>query len=193
MEPIPPARGSGRVIILNGASSSGKSTLARALRQALDEPFLYVSSDQFVASGMLPERRDDEGPFSWWNEMRPRFFKGFHRCLPALAGAGNDLLVEHVIEFRTWRESLSRLLADFDVFLVGVHCDLAEIDRRERERGDRWIGEGRSHVETDGIHTFGPYDFEVDTSDGVSTTVVQSVITAWHSRNTRLGVLRSKV
>ncbi|MFD1540953.1 phosphotransferase-like protein [Nonomuraea guangzhouensis] len=193
MEPTPPARGSGRVIIFNGASSSGKSTLARAVRHALDEPFLYVSSDQFVASGMLPERRDDEGPFSWWNEMRPRFFKGFHQCLPALAGAGNDLIVEHVIEFRAWRESLSRLLADFDVFLVGVHCDLAEIDRRERERGDRRIGEGRSHVETDGIHTFGPYDFEVDTSDGVSTALVQSVMTAWHSRNTRLGVLRSKV
>lgn len=140
MEPIPPARGSGRVIILNGASSSGKSTLAKALQHALDEPFLYVSSDQFVASGMLPERRDDEGPFSWWNEMRPRFFKGFHQCLPALAGAGNDLLVE-----------------------------------------------------IDGIHTFGPYDFEVDTSDGVSATLARSVVTAWRSRNTRPGMLRSKV
>ncbi|MEU7855441.1 AAA family ATPase [Nonomuraea sp. NPDC049141] len=192
MEPIPPVRGSGRVIILNGASSSGKSTLAKALRQALDEPFLYVSSDQFVASGMLPDRRDEEGPFSWWNEMRPRFFKGFHQCLPALAGAGNDLIVEHVIEFRAWRESLSRLLADFDVFLVGVHCDLAEIDRRERERGDRRIGEGRSHVETDGIHTFGPYDYEVDTSDGISTALTRSVVTAWHSRGTQR-VLRSQV
>jgi hypothetical protein len=28
--------------------------------------------------------------------------------------------------------------------LVGVHCDLAEVDRRDRDRGDRRIGEGRA-------------------------------------------------
>ncbi|MEX5713329.1 hypothetical protein AB1484_35170 [Parafrankia sp. FMc6] len=85
----PPA---GRLIILNGASSSGKSTLADALRRALDEPFLHVCSDRFVASGMLPERRDGVAAFAWWERVRPRFFAGFHRCLPALAsivhGAG---------------------------------------------------------------------------------------------------------
>jgi chloramphenicol 3-O phosphotransferase len=85
----------------------------------------------------------------------------------AAAAAGNDLIVEHIIEFRAWRESLATLLDGLDVFLVGVHCDLAEIDRRERDRGDRRIGEGRSHVETDLIHTFGPYDFEVHTTNAV--------------------------
>ena len=67
--------------------------------------------------------------------MLLKFFDGFHRCLPALAAAGNDLIVEHIIEFRAWREHLARLLGGLDVFLVGVHCDLAEIDRRERDRG----------------------------------------------------------
>jgi chloramphenicol 3-O phosphotransferase len=104
MEPHPPDRGPGRIIFLNGASSSGKSTLAKAMQQALPEPFLHVSSDHLVASGMLPARRDLDGPFAWWQQMRPRFFDGFHRCLPALAAAGNDLIVEHIIEFRAWRE-----------------------------------------------------------------------------------------
>ncbi|MGP3961474.1 phosphotransferase-like protein [Nonomuraea sp. 3N208] len=157
-------------------------------QRTLDEPFLHVSSDRFVESGMLPERRDRVGPFAWWEEMRPRFFDGFHRCLPALAGAGNDLLVEHVIEFAEWRQDLARLLAGFDVLLVGVHCELAEIDRRERERGDRWIGEGRSHVESDGIHTFGPYDYEVDASQGVTSALAQSVVTAWRARDTRRAI-----
>ncbi|MGO8883830.1 MAG: dihydrofolate reductase family protein [Streptosporangiaceae bacterium] len=39
------------------------------------------------------------------------FFAGFHRWLPALAEAGSDLVVEHVIEFRAWREDLARLAA----------------------------------------------------------------------------------
>jgi chloramphenicol 3-O phosphotransferase len=85
MEPVPADRGPGRIIFLNGASSSGKSTLARFLQEALAEPFLYVSSDHLVASGMLPARRDPQGAFAWWEQMRPRFFAGFHRCLPALA------------------------------------------------------------------------------------------------------------
>jgi chloramphenicol 3-O phosphotransferase len=182
VEPVPTARGAGRIILLNGASSSGKSTLATALQRTVDEPFLYVSSDQFVAAGMLPERRDGGGPFSWWHELRPRFFAGFHRCIPALAAAGNDLIVEHIIEFAAWRSELAALLADLDVFLVGVHCDLDELDRRERSRGDRRIGEGREHLTVDRIHTFGPYDFDVDTTAGVSAEVVDSVRTAWRLR-----------
>ncbi|GAA4577794.1 hypothetical protein GCM10023193_82050 [Planotetraspora kaengkrachanensis] len=156
--------------------------MAKTLQRALAEPFLHVSSDQFVSAGMLPERREDSGPFNWWNQMRPRFFAGFHRCLPALAEAGNDLIVEHVIEFPAWRDELARLLAHLDVFLIGVHCDLDELDRREHTRGDRRIGEGRSHVEEDLIHTFGPYDVEVDTTAGVSAALAASVLKAWHER-----------
>jgi chloramphenicol 3-O phosphotransferase len=185
MEPRPAHRGPGRIIFLNGASSSGKSTLARALQEALAEPFLHVSSDHLVASGMLPARRDPHGPFAWWEQMRPRFFAGFHRCLPALAAAGNDLIVEHIIEFRAWRADLARLLDGLDVFLVGVHCDLAEIDRRELARGDRRIGEGRAHVETDRIHSFGPYDLDIDTTHGIATGLTETVLAAWQSRGPR--------
>src|SRR5262249_4244920 len=105
-----------------------------------------------------------------------------HRCLPALADGGNDLIVEHVIEFPSWREDLSRLLAHLDVFLVGVHCDLETLGERERARGDRRLGEGRSHVEENLIHTFGPYDLEVDTTAGVSDALTESVLGAWRRR-----------
>jgi chloramphenicol 3-O phosphotransferase len=182
MEPRPPDRGPGRVIFLNGASSSGKSTLAKALQQALPEPFLHVSSDHLVASGMLPARRDPDGPFAWWAQMRPRFFAGFHRCLPALATAGNDLIVEHIIEFAAWRSDLARLLEGLDVFLVGVHCDLAEIDRREHAQGDRRTGEGRTHVEVDLIHTFGPYDLDIDTTHETTPALAERVLAAWQAR-----------
>jgi chloramphenicol 3-O phosphotransferase len=63
-----------------------------------------------------------------------------------------------------------------------VYCDLAEVDRRERQRGDRRIGEGRAHIETDGIHTFGPYDFSADTTGRDPGELAVAVLAAWRAR-----------
>lgn len=166
--------------MLNGASSAGKSSLATAMQEAQVEPFWHVSSDQFIAAGVLPPGMSKDQ--AWWAQWRPRFFDGFHRCLPALAHAGNDLIVDHIIEFSSWRENLATLLEGLDVFLVGVHCDLAELDRREQARGDRRAGEGRAHVIDDGIHTFGAYDLSVDSTGGVDIELVEQVLAGWHAR-----------
>jgi len=58
MDPRPADRCLCRIICLNDASSSGKFALAKALQQALSEPFLHMYSDHLIASGMLPARRD---------------------------------------------------------------------------------------------------------------------------------------
>ena len=86
--------------------------------------------------------------------MRPRFFDGFHRCIPAMAAAGNDLVVEHVVEFAGWRAQLDELL---DVFWVAVQGD----------------GQNR-------IHDHGHHHMHVDTTTGVTDALVQSVIDGWN-------------
>jgi chloramphenicol 3-O-phosphotransferase len=55
----PPHTRAGRIILLHRASSSGKSTLSKAIQRALDEPFIHFSSD-YLALG-LPERRERSG------------------------------------------------------------------------------------------------------------------------------------
>ena len=175
------------MIVLNGASSSGKSTLARRLQDSLDTPFLLLSADQLIEAGVLPGRRDTAGPFAWVDEMRPRFFDGFHRCIPAVAAAGNDVIVEHVVEFARWRAQLDDLLDGLDVFWVAVHCDPAEVDRREAARGDRTPGEGRAHIEQNRIHDHGHHDLHIDTTAGVTEALVRTVVDAWSSAVTPAG------
>ncbi len=171
---------SSRVILLNGPSSSGKTTLGRAVQSALGSPFFYFSSDQLVDADVLPsvDRTVKTGEWSW-RTIRPRFFDGFHRCAAAIADAGNDMIIEHVIEFRNWYIDLVTLLRHHSVFFVGVHCEIGELERREQLRGDRKVGEGRLHLE-DGVHTWGRYDIEVDTSrlsrDGARDRVVESFL-----------------
>ena len=59
----------GRVVIINGPSSVGKSTIAGGLQDALTEPWLKLSIDDFL--GFMPERLVNLGPsadagFRWF-------------------------------------------------------------------------------------------------------------------------------
>jgi len=168
----------GKIILVNGASSSGKSTLCRVLQARLDEPFWHFSIDHFRGAGMLPMERVEKGDFSW-SGMRPAFFEGFHRCVPALAGAGNNLIVEHIIETRVWMSRLLHLLESFDVFFVGLHCPLSELEKRELRRGDRRPGEARQDYDV--VHTFGTYDHEINSTQSPEANV-DELLKVWESR-----------
>jgi chloramphenicol 3-O phosphotransferase len=168
----------GKIILLNGASSAGKSTLARLLQQQLHEPFLHWSFDHLRDSNVLPMARIRNGEFDW-ARMRPAVFDGFHRCLQAFAKAGNNLIVDHIIEQEQWLADLVELLAPFDVFLVGVHCPLPELERREGHRGDRRIGEARTDFHA--VHRFTDYDLDIDSTEPTESNVAR-LIAAWEAR-----------
>ena len=168
----------GKIILINGASSSGKSTLARQLQQTLPIPFWHFSFDHLRDSDALPMARVRSGEFDW-SAMRPAVFDGFHRCLPVLAEAGNNLIVDHIIENEMWMSDLVKLLTGLDVFFVGVHCPLPELERREQERGNRRVGEARTDYQV--VHGFAEYDLEIDSMQPCQTNV-NTLVDAWESR-----------
>ncbi len=168
----------GKLILINGASSSGKKTFAKALQAKLDQPFWHFSFDHIRNSGVLPLDRLRDDDFSW-PEMRPGVFDGFHRCLPVLAGAGNNLIVEHIIETKEWMSDLVELLSGADVYFVAVHCPLDELERREQARGDRRAEEARRDYES--IHGHCLYDMEIDGTAPTESSI-RALIAAWNAR-----------
>lgn len=164
-----------QVIFLHGASSSGKSTIARALQERIEKPFWHISIDHLRDSGVLPSKRFRNGDFRW-SEHRTRFFEGFHRSLGAYADAGNDLILEHILDTPGWLEMLKERLAGHDVFFVGVHCPLDLLVAREAERGDRPLGSARQDFER--IHIGMRYDLEVQSTDGTEANV-ETILSAW--------------
>ena len=162
----------GRIILLNGTSSAGKSTLAQALRSKLEPQFCYYASDQLADADFRPL---DPTVRRAGREM---FFDGFHRSIPAFAGVGIDLLVEHIVEEQSWADDLAQLLAPIDTFWVGVHAPLAELERRERFRGDRQTGEAAYHLKT---HSFCQYDVEIDSMQSLDHNV-NTIVEAWSRR-----------
>lgn len=162
--------------MLNGASSAGKSTICEVLQKELNEPFLRFSLDFFLYnSRVLPERREGDDSFSW-TVMRPKLFEGYFNCLSGLVSAGNNLLVDYIIESKEQLEQLTKKLGRYDVFLVGVHCPLAELERREIARGDRSIGDAKKDLET--VHTFTSYDAEVDSCNSPEMNA-REIASAW--------------
>ena len=164
-----------KIIFLHGASSSGKSTIARALQARIDLPFWHISIDHLRDAGVLPSARIKNGDFEW-RAMRAPFFEGFHRSLAAYAGAGNNLIIEHILDTPGWQASLAELLAPFDVFYVAVHCPLDELVRREAARGDRGIGSAEQDFHS--IHKGMLYDLELQTQDGVDANVAR-ILAGW--------------
>jgi chloramphenicol 3-O phosphotransferase len=172
----------GKIILLNGASSAAKSTLCGALQDELTVPFLQFSLDFFMFnSKVLPKRRDQTGPFSW-PVIRPKLFGGFFNCLAGLANAGNNVLTDYIIESQEQLDQLIQKLGHLDVFLVGVHCPLPELERREKLRGDRRTGDAKRDLET--VHTFTKYDFEVDSLNAPEENA-KAIALAWEQRKGR--------
>ncbi len=74
---------------------------------------------------------------------------GFHRSIAAMAEAGNDIVVDHVLS-EPWRllDCLTVLRPE-DVLFVGVHCPLDELARSDRPQGlaaAGVAGAGASHA-----------------------------------------------
>jgi chloramphenicol 3-O phosphotransferase len=147
------------IVLPNGASSSGKSSIARELQRQLPSSFLHLSIDHLRESGVLPLERFRSGEFVW-ADAREAFFIGFERAVAAMAGAGNALIVDYIVETSEWMKRLEGVLSELDVFFVGVHCPLEELKRRESERGDRPLGDARRDFFA--VHDHCSYDFEVD-------------------------------
>ena len=168
----------GKIILINGPSSAGKSTLALALQKQIDLPFLRFSFDLFLDYQALPREQIRSGRFSW-EQMRPSVFRGLHQCLPALATAGNNVIFDHIIETKVMLYELVALLAELDVFFVGVHCSLAELERREAQRGDRRPGEARQDFET--VHSIPSYDLEINSEEPLEANIGR-LIQAWKAR-----------
>jgi chloramphenicol 3-O phosphotransferase len=157
----------GTIVILNGASSSGKTSILRALQAMLPEPYLDAGIDKFI--WMLPKRYLDRplwddilGLAIQPGETGRRLFTGMHRAIAALARSGNNVLADHVLVEPAWVSECASLFYDLPAYLVGIRCPLAVLEERERTRKDRTLGQAGAQYLL--VHAHCIYDLEVDTS-----------------------------
>jgi chloramphenicol 3-O phosphotransferase len=150
----------GTILFLNGTSSSGKSSIAKALQSMIEQPCFHLCIDDYLRT-LQPDLWDrQEIVQREWRQI----IAGFHAAAAAIARVGNLVIVDDVLEEEPpWVDNLLTLFEGLDVIFVGVHCPLEELERRERQRGDRKRGMAR--LQFDHVHATALYDVEVDTSE----------------------------
>lgn len=153
------------MIVLNGGSSSGKSTIARTLQEVLPTTWLAFSIDDLV-DAMSHTGGDLEFHDDGSMAVGPGFRAvegAWMRGLAATARAGAPVIVDDVFlsgaaSQERWRTALDGL----GVLWVGVRCDPDTAAAREASRGDRPTGMARAQAVAahDGVR----YDLTVDSA-----------------------------
>jgi chloramphenicol 3-O phosphotransferase len=164
-----------RIVLLNGVSSVGKGSVAKALQRIASRPMLHVQMDAFLE--MLPAGMfgDPEGYVfeTTVEDGKPvtavhsgpvlvSALRGMREAVAGMADAGNDLIVDEVMWEAETLTDYRWQLATFDFYVVALVAPLGVIEQRERERGDRTLGLARWQY--DKVHAGMVYDLELDTS-----------------------------
>src|SRR3954470_3509331 len=154
----------GRLVLLNGPTSAGKTTVSQAVAARLTTPWLVLPVDLFHHIRTRPDAavltpRE-------WNDVFRRTRAAYHRALAGAVASGCDVIGDHVLS-EPWRlDDLLRLTPGLDVLLVHVTCSDAEIRRREKARGDR--DPGTAVLQQRQVFQHGDCDLEVDTTYGAA-------------------------
>jgi chloramphenicol 3-O phosphotransferase len=133
-------------VLLNGASSAGKTTLATAFR------------DQHAVSV---------------GGVGRQLLRAYQGGVRAAAQAGLNVIVDEVvIDEMSWSD-WAAALRGLDAVWVGVCCSAAVAEERERARGDRY--RRLASVQTITAREHAEYSFEIDTTTHAPDDAVQEL------------------
>jgi chloramphenicol 3-O phosphotransferase len=194
------ATASGRIILLNGASSAGKTTLAITLQQLLPEPWHHIALDQF-RDGIAGRYRGLNSPAGTpgarglnvvptdlngvmvtevqFGDLGKQMLRGMRRAIAAFVREGNNVIIDDLMFEPDFLYDYLEVLAEFDVLFVGVRCSLEVTNEREAQRPGRFPGTATSHF--DSVHSHSVYDIEVDTSETTPYACAREIVVRLNS------------
>ncbi len=174
----------GQIIILNGPSSVGKSTTAKALQLRLGPQYLHLGGDTWILEVWPREVRGEQdtrlvgvtqrevsvsGPDNLVIEMNQSGFhimKGLHVAVQALSKQGYGVIMDICFWEQVFLEDCLPHLRQCPVMLVRLHCPLETVLERFEARPDRF-STGLAHFwfhRAAEVDQYIDYDLELDTS-----------------------------
>ncbi|MEJ0064390.1 MAG: AAA family ATPase [Caulobacteraceae bacterium] len=177
------------VILLNGTSSAGKSSLTLALQARL--PFVRMGIDDFIyerapvgwfgATEGFQRVPRDGGMIMEYGPEALKLWRAYHRSVRVCVAEGLKVVVDDAIITRELLDDWLTALADVEVFFVGVHCTPEELTLREIARRDRGTGVALASIKR--VHAHALYDLEIDSTSTPSSALAAEIIAAMQTRH----------
>lgn len=131
-----------KIILLNGPSSSGKSTLASTLQTLIKdtngEEYAIISIDDFLEMTTNDVIYEDD-VFEISSKLCDKSLEMLH--------LKQGIIIDHVITSNRIFKQLIESLKVYDIYLIHVTCPLHELKRREGERKNRCLGSAEASYE----------------------------------------------
>jgi len=176
------------VIVLNGGSSSGKSSLAACLQRQLEGTWLTLGIDDLIrALSFGPSDSGAGGSLTFGPHgsiaVSDKFRQAevaWRKGMAAIANTGTGVIIDDVfLDGESSQALLAEAIEDLAVVWVGVRCDPDVAEAREIRRGDRIQGLARDQALR--VHQGVRYDIIVDTTmstpDGCAEAIIEYVTT----------------
>lgn len=145
-----------KIILLNGASSSGKSTLAANLQMLIrdkrNEEYEIISIDDFLEMNIDENIYEDDV-----YEINSKLCDESIKKLKVKDG----IIIDHVITSERIFNELMDRLREYKVYLIHVTCPLKELIKRENKRKNRCLGSAEGSNKY--LYPKQGYSLEVDT------------------------------
>ena len=150
----------GKIIFLNGVTSSGKTSIVDALQSRRDVFFYVVANDLFQE--MVGEQYLQE---DYWKYLSEVIIMMYHTA-KLYSDMGKNVLIDGILverdEIKPHYQQLKEIMKDSPLSIVEVYCPLDICKQRNIERGDRY--ESQSEEQAQLMSQDVQYSLTVDTS-----------------------------
>jgi len=137
------------LILINGPSSAGKSSISRLLKERLTAE--VVALDDFI-----PDNLDEP----LWEDDVYELMPEMCRRISGLFSGGAEVIVDHVITSARIYDALLSAAEGQAVIKVLVSCDLKLLKEREKARGNRY--QGAAEITLEYLYPKSGYDLVID-------------------------------
>ena len=164
----------GKIIFLNGVTSSGKTSIVEALQERRDVFFYVVANDLFQE--MVGEQYLEE---NYWKYLSEVIILMYHTA-KLYSDLGKNVLIDGILverdEIKPHYEQLMEIMKDSPLDIVEVYCPLDVCRQRNIERGDRF--ESQSDEQAELMSKDIRYAMRVDTSKNSPAECAEQIVTA---------------
>lgn len=158
------------LLLLNGPSSAGKSTIANELRRRLRphgaDPAV-ISIDDYMKISTDEEIWEDDV-----FEVTPDMC----RDISAALRRGEWVIVDHVITSARIYDAVLEAAAGFKMMTVLVTCRLETLLKREKERGNRFAGTAEASFQY--LYPKEGYDLRIDSEESGPAASAKKIVEA---------------